>query len=102
MLEPILPARYLQNRGAFGQLEVVILQHRHQAVRIEGRVGRLHVLAGEQVDHLLIDRNVVLAEEQPNWPACHRHGMHIELHGLDVLLFMVSWARRGSSSGLGE
>jgi hypothetical protein len=46
---------------------------------------RLVLLAGEQVDGDLVDRNFVLGDEKPDRPAGHRYRVHIELHGTSSL-----------------
>jgi hypothetical protein len=53
---------------------------RHHVVRVHRDVGLLVVLAGEQVDHLLLDGELVLGDVEADRPARVRDRMHVELH----------------------
>ena len=66
-----LVGEIFQDRRAFGQLQVAVFDHRHEVVRIDRRIGRPIMLAGEQVDRHLVDRNLVFGDEQPHRAARH-------------------------------
>jgi len=75
-----LVGEIFQDRRAFRQPQIAVLDHRDQAIRIERRVRRLEVFAGHHVDQHFFDRNLVLGDEQPHRTARHRHRMHVKLH----------------------
>ena len=75
-----LVGEILEDRRALGQAEVAVLEHRHQPARIDRRVRRLHVLAGHQVDDLVLERDAVVGGEQHDRTADRGDGVVIELH----------------------
>jgi hypothetical protein len=75
-----LVGKIFQDGRTFGELEIAVLEQWHQTIRVDGRVGRLHVRAGHQVDEFLVHGDIVIGREQPHRPAGHGNRMHVELH----------------------
>jgi hypothetical protein len=78
----VLAREVLQDRRALGQAEVAVLEHRDEAARVDRGEGLLVVGAGEEVDHLLLDVEALLGDEEADRPARDRGGVHVELHGV--------------------
>ena len=74
-------ARYFEDRGRLGQAKIVVHEHRHQPIGVEGDVWLLIVGACENIDRLLIAFDAVLGYQQPNGTARSGYWMHVELHG---------------------
>jgi len=66
----ILSARYLR---------IAVLEHRHELARIDGLECRLQVLAGHQVDQLVIESDSMVQREQHDRTTGGRHRVVIEL-----------------------
>jgi hypothetical protein len=75
-----LSARYLRIAELSCQAEVAVLQHRHLVARIDRRIFRLVLLAGEEIDNLVVELDAGLGRKQNDRPARRRHRMIVELH----------------------
>jgi hypothetical protein len=71
-----------QDRGAFGEPEAVVIQHRDEMVGIELAVRRFVVLTFEDVDHLHVALDVVVGDELHHRTRRCGNRMHVELHGV--------------------
>src|SRR5262249_18506332 len=77
----VLVGDILEDRGAFGEQQVAVLQERHLSTRVERGVWLLVVRAGEDVDELLLELDAMLRAEQADRTARRRDRMHVEFHG---------------------
>ncbi len=75
-----LVGEVFEDRRALGQAQIAVFEHRYQAVRVDRGERLLLVLAGHQVDDLLVHVDAVLGDEQAHRPARDRDRMHVEFH----------------------
>src|SRR5262249_42650336 len=71
----------LEDRRALAELQVAVDQEGHDLVGVHPSEFRRVVLACEQLDHLQLDLDVMVQQEQADRPAGRRQGVVIELHG---------------------
>ncbi len=64
---PEFVGKILDNRRAFRQPEIAVLQNGDATVRIHDAVGLLEMFAREQIDHLEVKLNPVLGGRQHHW-----------------------------------
>src|SRR5581483_1233104 len=75
-----LVGEVLEDRGAFGQAKVAVLEHRHLVVGIDRRVLGLVLRAGEKIDDLVLQIDPRFGGEQHDGAAGGRCRMEVKLH----------------------